>query len=58
MLEAMRRLGEPGVRVGDVAMQLGFGSQAAFTHAFTAFSGESPRRFLAAMPEHERANEK
>ncbi|MEX1365243.1 MAG: helix-turn-helix transcriptional regulator [Nannocystaceae bacterium] len=47
MLEAIRRLGEPGVRVGDVAMQLGFGSQAAFTRAFTAFSGESPRRFLA-----------
>ncbi len=57
MLEAMRRLGEPDVRVGDVAMALGFGSQAAFTHAFTAFTGESPRRFVATLPEHERVNQ-
>ena len=47
MLEAMRRLGEPGVRVGEVAAALGFRSQGAFTHAFTAFAGETPRRFVA-----------
>jgi len=47
MLEAMRRLGEPGTRVGDVAIELGFQSQGAFTHAFTAFAGETPRRYAA-----------
>jgi AraC-like DNA-binding protein/mannose-6-phosphate isomerase-like protein (cupin superfamily) len=47
MLEAMRRLGEPGTRVGDVAAALGFQSQGAFTHAFTAFAGETPRRYVA-----------
>lgn len=47
MLEAMRRLSEPGARVGDVAASLGFASQGALTHAFTAFTGESPRHFAA-----------
>ena len=47
MLEAMRRLGEPGTRVGDVAAELGFQSQGAFTHAFTAFAGETPRRYAS-----------
>lgn len=51
MLEAMRRLGEPDMRVGDVAAELGFASQGAFTHAFTAFTGESPRRFAARQSE-------
>ena len=51
MVEAMRRLGEPDARVGDVALDLGFGSPGAFTHAFTAFAGESPRRFLASHRE-------
>ena len=32
---------------------LGFASQGAFTHAFTAFTGESPRRF--AGPREERS---
>lgn len=43
----MRRLSEPGARVGDVAAALGFHSHGAFTHAFTAFAGETPRRFAA-----------
>ncbi len=47
MLDAMRRLTEPGVRTSDVAFALGFASLAAFSHAFTAFTGESPRRFNA-----------
>lgn len=47
MLEAMRRLGEPGARAGEVAAALGFCSQGAFTHAFTAFAGETPRRYAA-----------
>ncbi|WP_257452791.1 AraC family transcriptional regulator [Archangium lipolyticum] len=45
MLRAMELLAEEGARVTQTAYEVGFESLAAFTHAFHAFSGESPRDF-------------
>ena len=42
MLTAMERLAAPGASATRVALDVGFASQAAFTRAFTAFTGESP----------------
>lgn len=42
MLAAMERLAVPGASATRVALDVGFASQAAFTRAFTAFTGESP----------------
>ncbi|WP_163994317.1 AraC family transcriptional regulator [Pyxidicoccus caerfyrddinensis] len=45
MLRAMELLAEDGARVTQTAYAVGFESLAAFTHAFTAFTGERPRDF-------------
>jgi AraC-like DNA-binding protein len=45
MLRAMELLAEDGSRVTQTAYTVGFESLAAFTHAFTAFTGERPRDF-------------
>ncbi len=43
VLAAMAHLDEPGVRVSEVAMRVGFESVGAFTRAFRRLTGESPR---------------
>lgn len=45
MLAAMERLAIPGASATRVALEVGFASQAAFTRAFTAFTGESPSAY-------------
>ncbi|NTX11375.1 helix-turn-helix transcriptional regulator [Myxococcus sp. CA056] len=45
MLRAMELLAEDGARVTQTAYTVGFESLAAFTHAFTSFTGERPRDF-------------
>jgi AraC-like DNA-binding protein len=45
MLRAMELLAEDGARVTQTAYAVGFESLAAFTHAFTDFTGERPRDF-------------
>ncbi|QSQ22463.1 helix-turn-helix transcriptional regulator [Pyxidicoccus parkwayensis] len=45
MLRAMELLAEDGARVTQTAYTVGFESLAAFTHAFTDFTGERPRDF-------------
>jgi AraC-like DNA-binding protein len=45
MLRAMELLAMEGSHVTQTAFEVGFESPAAFTHAFTAFTGENPRDF-------------
>jgi len=45
MLRAMEALAAPGASVTRVALDVGFGSQAAFTRAFETFAGESPSAY-------------
>ncbi|MCP3099814.1 helix-turn-helix transcriptional regulator [Myxococcus sp. K15C18031901] len=45
MLRAMELLAEDGARVTQTAYAVGFESLAAFTHAFTDYTGERPRDF-------------
>jgi AraC-like DNA-binding protein len=45
MLRAMELLAQDKARVTQTAYEVGFESLAAFTHAFTAFTGERPRDF-------------
>jgi AraC-like DNA-binding protein len=47
---AMERLSQPGVRIGETAAACGFKSEAAFTHAFKAVTGELPRAYRARFP--------
>ncbi|TNF28829.1 MAG: AraC family transcriptional regulator, partial [Deltaproteobacteria bacterium] len=47
MVRAMDLLLDPTARVTDVALALGYESLAAFSRAFRAYSGESPRDFRA-----------
>lgn len=47
MLRALARLAEPDARVSDVALEVGFDSFSAFSHAFRDFAGESPRDYRA-----------
>nr|WP_255653497.1 helix-turn-helix transcriptional regulator [Myxococcus sp. XM-1-1-1] len=51
MLRAMELLAEDGARVTQTAYAVGFESLAAFTHAFTAFTGERPRDFRQRIAE-------
>ncbi|WP_426735349.1 AraC family transcriptional regulator [Myxococcus faecalis] len=51
MLRAMELLAEDGARVTQTAYAVGFESLAAFTHAFTAFTGERPRDFRQRVAE-------
>lgn len=45
MLRAMERLASPGVRVTEVATELGFATPSALSHAFARFAGETPRDY-------------
>lgn len=45
MMRATELLAEEGARVTDVALSVGFESPAAFTRAFEAFLGQSPRDY-------------
>ena len=47
LLRAMEILSKPNNRVTDAAFEVGFESLAAFTRAFTAFTGELPRDYRA-----------
>ncbi len=47
---AMERLSQPGVRIRETAAACGFKSEAAFTHAFKAVTGELPRAYRARFP--------
>lgn len=56
MLRAMEMLLEPGARVTETALSLGYESLSAFTRAFTAFSGETPREYQRhRLPPRERS---
>jgi transcriptional regulator GlxA family with amidase domain len=48
MLRAMELLAQPGARVTDTALAVGFESFGAFTRAFEAFTGERPRDYRKA----------
>ena len=45
LIEAMRLLQDPVRRIADIAAAVGFESPSGFSKAFTAFAGESPRRY-------------
>jgi AraC-like DNA-binding protein len=45
MLRAMELLAQPGSRVTDVALAVGFASPSAFTAVFSEFFGEPPKDF-------------
>ena len=45
LIEAMRLLQDPARRIADIAAAVGFESPSGFSKAFTAFAGESPRRY-------------
>lgn len=47
MMRATELLADEGARVTDVALAVGFESPAAFTRAFEAFLGQSPRDYRA-----------
>lgn len=49
MMRATELLAEEGARVTDVALAVGFESPAAFSRAFEAFLGESPRDYRARL---------
>jgi AraC-like DNA-binding protein len=42
---AQRMLGDPGRRVVDVALELGYSDPAHFTRAFVRWTGVAPRQF-------------
>ncbi len=46
MVEATHRLSQPGARVGEVALGLGFESLSAFSRAYKAFCGVSPSQHM------------
>ncbi|MGH1344056.1 MAG: AraC family transcriptional regulator [Nannocystales bacterium] len=54
MIEAAHRLGLPAATVGEVANALGFESVSAFSRAFKAFTGQTPRQMLARHPAPQR----
>ena len=45
LIEAMRLLEDPRRRIGEIAAAVGFESASGFSKAFSAFAGESPRRY-------------
>jgi AraC-like DNA-binding protein len=45
MLAALERLADPQVPITTVALDVGFATPSAFSHAFNAFSGETPREY-------------
>ena len=45
MVLAQRALRDPDVRVGDLAAELGYGSESAFSNAFKREIGESPLHY-------------
>ncbi len=45
MLAALDRLADPAVPVTTVALDVGFETPSAFSHAFLAFVGETPREY-------------
>jgi AraC-like DNA-binding protein len=45
LLRAMELLSVPGARVTETAYEVGFESLGAFSHAFEAFAGETPRDY-------------
>lgn len=45
LLAALDRLADPAVPITEVALGIGFSTASAFTHAFTAFVGETPRSY-------------
>jgi AraC-like DNA-binding protein len=49
MLAALDRLADPAVPITEVALAVGFATPSAFSHAFVAFVGESPRLYRQRM---------
>lgn len=49
MLIAVRRLGQPGARTSDVAVEMGYESEAAFNAALKRVLGMPPRRYMNRM---------
>jgi len=47
LMKAMILLEKPNASITDVAASVGFDSVSAFSNAFSAFAGESPRRYRA-----------
>ena len=45
LLAALDRLADPQRSITDVALSVGFSTASAFSHAFAAFVGESPREY-------------
>lgn len=45
MLSALDRLSDPAVPITTVALDIGFETPSAFSHAFLAFAGETPRQY-------------
>jgi AraC-like DNA-binding protein len=45
MLAALDRLTDPSLSITEVALSVGFETPSSFSHAFTAFVGESPRDY-------------
>lgn len=50
MLKAVKRLGEPGTRTSQVAVEVGYESEAAFNAAFKRVLGMPPRRYMGRLP--------
>ncbi len=49
LMHAMALLGEPGLRIADVADRVGFASLGSFAKAFKDFSGDSPSQYRRAL---------
>ncbi len=45
MLAALQRLADPQVPITTLALEVGFATPSAFSHAFSAWSGETPRDY-------------
>ncbi|MBL8636627.1 MAG: helix-turn-helix transcriptional regulator [Myxococcales bacterium] len=55
MLAALDRLTNPSLSITEVALAVGFETPSSFSHAFTAFVGESPRDYRQKLRYHHKS---
>jgi transcriptional regulator GlxA family with amidase domain len=55
MLAALDRLTDPSLSITEVALSVGFETPSSFSHAFSAFVGESPRDYRQKLRYHHKS---